>query len=149
MSKRNDVADAVVDLLRAGVGKYLSACNDESEISRGPADLRFLEDLDITELRVLVDLGEDDVAPATLSREGHEMIVYVLVVMRATDVREAMRDAAEFGREVEACIYADRTLGGQVDESHVRKFTPGYVAGDTDTLAFVQIELACQFQTTG
>ena len=46
MSKRNDVTDAVVDLLRAGTGKYFSACDDASEITRGPADLHLVQDLE-------------------------------------------------------------------------------------------------------
>lgn len=147
--KRNAVADQVVAILRSANTTYLSQLADESEITRGPADVRLLENINIKEQRVLVDVGADDMEPVTISGKiGHYMVVFVLVVRRGSDRLKAMEKVIELATEVEDAVLADRTLDGEVHECHNQKLLPGYYATETDFLAGAQLELRCDFQTT-
>ena len=150
MSKRNDVVDEVLDLLRSGSTAHLSGLDDESEIVRGPADIRALAgvEFELHDKRVHVDLGEDLMAPATFAKDGHDMAFFVLCLMRGVDEAEGLKDVTDFGDECERAVLSDRTLGGEVHECHPRKFTPGFIKGSTDVIAFAQIEFICDFQTT-
>ncbi len=149
MSKRNDVMDEFLDLLRAAATEYLSSLDDETEIIRGPeALLATLDDLEITDRKVWAEVADDEMDPATFSKDGHSMAIYVLVAMRAATRKEDMPDVIDFGDEVERAILADRTLGGEVKECHPVKFTPGWIEGEQDTLAIVQIQFLVDFHTT-
>jgi len=86
--------------------------------------------------------------PATLARDGHSMAIYVLVAKRATDRVQDMPDVIDFGDEVERAVLADRSIGGEVQECHPVKFTPGWWESEQDTLAIVHIQFLVDFHTT-
>jgi len=150
VSKRNDIVDQVLAQLRAATTGHLAALDDEVEIVRGPADVRALEGIEfhLQEAMVHVDLGEDVMAPATVSKDGHEMAFFVLCMMRGVDEAEGLEDVTDFGDECERAVLSDRTLGGEVHECHPVRFTPGFLKGDSDVIAFAQVEFTCDFQTT-
>lgn len=154
MSKRNDIMDAFLNLLRAGSAEYLSSLDDETEIVRGPEALMAglerggLDTLDISERKLWAEVGDDDIDPASLAKDGHSMAIYVLVAMRATERTKDMPDIIDFGDEVERAIMSDRKLAGQVQECHPVKFTPGWWESEQDVLAIVQIQFEVDFHTT-
>jgi len=149
VSKRNDVVGEVLKLLRAAATEHLSSLDDETEIVRGPeALLAGLDDLDLAEQKVWVEVADDEMEPATLARDGHSMAIYVLVAMRAADRQQDMPDVIDFGDEVERAVLADRSLGGEVQECHPVKFTPGWLEGEQDTLAIVHVGFLADFHTT-
>lgn len=150
MSKRNDVANALLSAIRAQDGDRLGDLDNESEITRGPADPDIAGDMDLylKHRRVLVDIETDEMVPVTFTKEGHEMVVGVLVLERQTKPDTSIENVVDLAHEVERAIYADRTLGGEVFDTYGRSLVTGYLAGDTDFLTFARLEVVCKYQST-